>query len=109
MPSGWVLPTSSRACGCRAPRTRSVSPKRRRSSPRPPGRPCAPPGRQRRGLREGRRRERKKEEKMLAIRGVYEVAIRVRDLDKAERFYRDVLGMDVGLRDERRRWVFLRA
>jgi len=46
---------------------------------------------------------------MLAIRGVYEVAIRVRDLAKAETFYREVLGMDVGLRDERRRWVFLRA
>lgn len=46
---------------------------------------------------------------MLRIRGVYEVAIRVRDLEKSEMFYRETLGLDVGLRDERRRWVFLRA
>ena len=46
---------------------------------------------------------------MLAIRGIYEVAIRVRDLAKAETFYREVLGLDVALRDERRKWVFLRA
>jgi catechol 2,3-dioxygenase-like lactoylglutathione lyase family enzyme len=46
---------------------------------------------------------------MLAIRGVYEVAIRVKDLAKAEAFYRDVLGLEVGLRDERRPWLFLRA
>ena len=46
---------------------------------------------------------------MLTIRGIYEVAIRVRDLSKAERFYRGVLGLEVGLRDEQRSWVFLRA
>jgi len=46
---------------------------------------------------------------MLSIRGIYEVAIRVRDLPKAEHFYRNVLGLEVGLRDERRGWVFLRA
>ena len=46
---------------------------------------------------------------MLSIRGIYEVAIRVRDLPKAEHFYRKVLGLEVGLRDERRSWVFLRA
>ncbi len=46
---------------------------------------------------------------MIRIRGVYEVAIRVRDLERAERFYRDVLGLAPGLRDERRPWVFLRA
>jgi len=46
---------------------------------------------------------------MLAIRGVYEVAIRVKDLPRAEVFYRDVLGLEVGLRDERRPWLFLRA
>jgi catechol-2,3-dioxygenase len=43
------------------------------------------------------------------MRGVYEVAIRVRDLATAEAFYRTVLGLEVGLRDEARRWVFLRV
>jgi lactoylglutathione lyase len=46
---------------------------------------------------------------MLPIRGVYEVAVRVKDLAKAEPFYRDVLGLDIGLRDEKRNWLFLRA
>ena len=46
---------------------------------------------------------------MIAIRGVYEVAIKVRDLAKAEPFYRDILGLEEGLRDERRNWLFLRA
>lgn len=46
---------------------------------------------------------------MLPIRGLYEVAIRVKELTKAEVFYRDVLGLEVGMRDERRNWLFLRA
>ena len=46
---------------------------------------------------------------MLPIRGVYEVAIKVRDLSRAERFYREVLGLEVGARDDARRRVFLRA
>ena len=46
---------------------------------------------------------------MIAIRGVYEVAVRVRDLSKSESFYRETLGLEVGLRDEERRWLFLRA
>jgi len=46
---------------------------------------------------------------VLGIRGVYEIAIRVRDVRAAEAFYRDVLGLEVGFRDEGRRWVFLRA
>ena len=46
---------------------------------------------------------------MVPIRGVYEVAIRVKDLARAETFYREVLGLEVGLRDERRPWLFLRA
>jgi catechol 2,3-dioxygenase-like lactoylglutathione lyase family enzyme len=46
---------------------------------------------------------------MLPIRGLYEIAIRVKDLERAEGFYREVLGLEVGLRDERRRWLFLRA
>ena len=46
---------------------------------------------------------------MLAIRGLYEIAIRVKDLPRAESFYREVLGLQVGLRDEKRNRVFLRA
>jgi len=46
---------------------------------------------------------------MLPIRGVYEIAIKVKDLPRAEAFYRDVLGLEVGIRDERRKWLFLRA
>lgn len=46
---------------------------------------------------------------MVAIRGVYEVAIRVKDLQRSETFYRDVLGLEVGLRDTTRPWVFFRA
>ena len=45
----------------------------------------------------------------LGISGVYEVAIRVKDLERSEAFYRETLGLTVGLRDESRRWVFLRA
>jgi catechol 2,3-dioxygenase-like lactoylglutathione lyase family enzyme len=33
---------------------------------------------------------------MINISGLYEVAIRVRDLARAESFYRDVLGLAVG-------------
>ncbi len=46
---------------------------------------------------------------MLPIRGLYEVAIPVKDLSRAEPFYREVLGLEEGLRDERRNWLFLRA
>ena len=46
---------------------------------------------------------------MNAIKGIYEVAIKVRDLDRAEKFYRGVLGLEIGLREERRRWIFMRA
>ena|ERR1044071_7065367 len=46
---------------------------------------------------------------MLPIRGVYEVAVRVKDLSKAEPFYREVLDLEVGIRDEKRNWLFLRA
>ncbi len=46
---------------------------------------------------------------MLPISGVYEVAIRVKDLSKAEPFYTEVLGLEEGLRDESRNWLFLRA
>jgi lactoylglutathione lyase len=46
---------------------------------------------------------------LLPIRGVYEVAIRVKDLPRAEAFYKGILGLEEGLRDERRNWLFLRA
>ena len=46
---------------------------------------------------------------MLPISGVYEVAIRVKELPRAEAFYRETLGLEVGLRDGRRNWLFLRA
>ena len=46
---------------------------------------------------------------MLPIKGLYEVAIRVKDLARAEAFYKDVLGLKEGLRDERRNWLFLYA
>jgi len=46
---------------------------------------------------------------MLPIRGIYEVAIRVKDLPRAESFYTEVLGLVEGIRDERRNWLFLRA
>lgn len=46
---------------------------------------------------------------MLPITGVYEIAIPVRDLARAEAFYREVLGLEAGLRDEARRWLFLRV
>lgn len=45
----------------------------------------------------------------LPIRGLYEVAIRVKDLPRAEAFYREVLDLEVGVRDERRNWLFLWA
>jgi lactoylglutathione lyase len=46
---------------------------------------------------------------MLPIKGLYEIAIRVKDLSRAEAFYKDVLGLEEGVRDERRNWLFLKA
>ncbi len=46
---------------------------------------------------------------MLPIRGLYEIAIPVKTLERAEAFYLGVLGFEVGLRDTRRRWLFLRT
>jgi len=46
---------------------------------------------------------------MLPIKGLYEVAIRVKDLARAAAFYKEVLGLKEGLRDERRNWLFLYA
>jgi len=46
---------------------------------------------------------------MLPIRGFYEVAIRVNNLLKSETFYKEILGFEVGLRDEERKLLFLRV
>lgn len=46
---------------------------------------------------------------MIPIRGVYEVVVRVRDLARAEKFYCEQLGLEVGLRVEERGMIFLRA
>ena len=44
---------------------------------------------------------------MSPVRGVFEIAIPVRELSRAEAFYCDVLGLESGYRDERRPWHFL--
>ena len=46
---------------------------------------------------------------MEEIHGIYEVAIPVKNLERAEAFYLGVLGLESGLRQEERRWHFLRA
>lgn len=46
---------------------------------------------------------------MVPIAGVYEVVVRVRDLARAETFYREVLGLAEGLRVADRGMLFLRA
>ena len=43
----------------------------------------------------------------MKINGVFEVALKVRDLEASTKFYQEVLGFEPGLRDERRRWLFL--
>ena len=43
------------------------------------------------------------------IRSVYEVVVRVRDLERSERFYQDVLGLEPGLRVDRGPMSFLRV
>ena len=46
---------------------------------------------------------------MNEIHGIYEVAIPVKNLERAEEFYLGVLGLESGLRQDERRWHFLRA
>ncbi len=48
-----------------------------------------------------------KQNHMLPIKGLFEIAIRVKDLARSEVFYRDLLGLEEGLRDNRRNWLFL--
>jgi len=50
-----------------------------------------------------------KDEEMSHLRGIYEVAIRVKDLSRAEAFYCTLLGLEIGLRDEKRRRLYLRV
>src|SRR5262249_53570214 len=45
----------------------------------------------------------------LPIKGVYEIAIKVKDLSRSEPFCTNVLGLEIGMRDTKRNWVFLRA
>lgn len=46
---------------------------------------------------------------MMPIRGLYEIAIRVKNLPAAEEFYREILDLQIGIRDDSRNWLFLRA
>ena len=46
---------------------------------------------------------------MLPIKGVYEIAVKVKDLPRAEAFYKDVLGLEEGIRDDSRNYLFLYA
>ena len=46
---------------------------------------------------------------MSLIRGVYEVVVRVSDLARAERFYQEVLGLELGLKDANRPMSFWRV
>jgi catechol 2,3-dioxygenase-like lactoylglutathione lyase family enzyme len=41
------------------------------------------------------------------IVGIYEIAIQVKDLEQAEGFYCNTLGLASGLRQDDRRWHFL--
>ena len=46
---------------------------------------------------------------MKSIRGIFEIAIKVKDLERAQEFYKSVLGLEAGLLDKKRRWDFLRV
>ena len=46
---------------------------------------------------------------MLPIKGLFEIAVKVKDLSRAEAFYKDVLGLEEGLRDNSRNYLFLYA
>ncbi|MDD5581372.1 MAG: VOC family protein [Methylobacter sp.] len=45
----------------------------------------------------------------MKINGVFEVALKVKDLDVSAKFYQEVLGFKKGLCDEKHRWLFLWA
>lgn len=44
---------------------------------------------------------------MLPLRGLYEVAVRVKQLSRAEAFYKEILGLEEAIRDQERNWLFL--
>jgi catechol 2,3-dioxygenase-like lactoylglutathione lyase family enzyme len=44
---------------------------------------------------------------MLPIQGIFEIAVRVKDLSRSEAFYKNVLGLEVSMRDEQRNWLFM--
>jgi catechol-2,3-dioxygenase len=43
----------------------------------------------------------------MKVDGIFEVAVRVKNLDASARFYQEVIGLKEGLYDEARRWLFL--
>jgi catechol-2,3-dioxygenase len=43
----------------------------------------------------------------MKVDGIFEVAIRVKNLDASAKFYQEVIGLKEGLYDEGRRWLFL--
>src|SRR3989442_15813568 len=43
----------------------------------------------------------------MQVKGIFEIAIRVKDLARAANFYTEVLGFQHGLFDAERRWLFL--
>ena len=43
----------------------------------------------------------------MKIDGVFEIAIKVMNLDVSAKFYQEVIGFRKGLYDEKRRWLFL--
>ncbi|GAB4135477.1 MAG: VOC family protein [Planctomycetaceae bacterium] len=45
---------------------------------------------------------------MIETLGLYEIAIKVRDLNLSEQFYRNIFALQDGLLDTQRNWLFLR-
>jgi len=43
----------------------------------------------------------------MKINGLFEVALKVRNLEESAKFYQEVLGFKKGLYDDKRRWLFL--
>ena len=43
----------------------------------------------------------------MKVDGIFEVAIKVKNLDASAKFYQEVIGLNKGLYDESRRWLFL--
>lgn len=43
----------------------------------------------------------------MKIDGIFEIAIKVKNLDVSAKFYQEVIGFSKGFYDEKRRWLFL--